>query len=160
MYTFNLSRVAKAACPKGKSVGKKETPAGLPAGEDLIDIRPIDMLAKKNAATAKQQNQQEDGKSNAQGERTASQTSRSVPKATQSNYCPTYQVLERTNIQEKQIVNVQPLLEEFRRVSEEFNQQNLTLDEAETHARIAQFANLREIQNLKESPASFFLLLV
>jgi len=53
------------------------------------------------------------------------------------NFCPTYQVLERTNIQEKQILNVQPLLEEFRRVSEEFNQQNLTLDEAETHHKRA-----------------------
>jgi len=52
-------------------------------------------------------------------------------------------VLERTNIQEKQILNVQPLLEEFRRVSEEFNQQNLTLEDAETHAKIPQFSSLR-----------------
>ena len=44
---------------------------------------------------------------------------------------------------------MQPLLDEFRRVSEEFNQQNLTLDEAETHAKNPQFSSLREIINLK-----------
>jgi len=78
-------------------------------------------------------------------ERTSSQVSQSVPRTASTTFCPTFQVLERTNIQEKQILNVQPLLEEFRIVSEQFNQQNLTLDEAETHARVAQFASLREI---------------
>ena len=46
----------------------------------------------------------------AQTERAGSQTSNGVglvSKANNSNnFCPTYQVLERTNIQEKQILNV------------------------------------------------------
>jgi len=44
MYTFNLSRAQKQLNVKGK--GKKEGQAGFAAGEDAIDIRPIDMAAK------------------------------------------------------------------------------------------------------------------
>lgn len=47
MYTFNLSRVQKTTT-KGKSVNgaKKDGPAGIPNGEDVIDVRPIDMQPK------------------------------------------------------------------------------------------------------------------
>ena len=45
MYTFNLSRVQKQP-NSGKAkpgANKKDTPIGVPAGEDAIDIKPIDM---------------------------------------------------------------------------------------------------------------------
>lgn len=108
---------------------------------------------KNKSIKAPQQNPEEENKKETDGkvdgERTASQASRSMPRTSANSFCPTFQVLERTNIQEKQILNVQPLLEEFRRVSEEFNQQNLTLEDAETHAKIPQFSSLQQIQNLK-----------
>ena len=110
-----------------KSKGaKKDSPAGVPAGEDAIDIRPVDMKAKpnteenKNSAAAANDKAAPDAKSvpsilgvskansenpeeetkGRQTERTKSQASRSMPQ-NQANFCPTYQVLERTNIQEK-----------------------------------------------------------
>ena len=45
MYTFNLSRVSKAGsvtATKAKPTKKNGVP-GVPLGEDIIDIRPIDM---------------------------------------------------------------------------------------------------------------------
>ena len=48
MYTFNLSRVQKPQNgPKGKGA-KKEGPnvSGVPAGEDAIDIQPVDAKNK------------------------------------------------------------------------------------------------------------------
>lgn len=52
MYTFNLSRVQKQA-QSGKvkpGANKKDGPIGIPAGEDAIDIKPIDMQAKPEEA--------------------------------------------------------------------------------------------------------------
>ena len=46
---------------------------------------------------------------------------------------------------------MQPLLDEFRHVSEEFKQKDLTLDEAETHNKLAQFTSVREIQALRSN---------
>ena len=61
MYTFNLSRAQRQANAKGKTLKKDGSAAGVPAGEDAIDIMPIDMQAKnerKSAAPADTQQQQ------------------------------------------------------------------------------------------------------
>lgn len=97
------------------------------------------------------QNPDEETK-NKKTERTTSQASQNLHRSSANNsFCPTYQVLERTNIQEKQILNIKPLLDEFKRASEEFNQQNITMEEAETKNMLAQFASVLEIQNLKSN---------
>ena len=51
MYTFNLSRIQKQAVAKltsktTTSTKGDTTPAGVPSGEDAVDIKPIDMSAK------------------------------------------------------------------------------------------------------------------
>lgn len=50
MYTFNLCRVQKQASGAKAKPGKKESTPGVPSGEDVIDIRPIDMQAKNDKA--------------------------------------------------------------------------------------------------------------
>lgn len=52
MYTFNLSHMQKQANAKNGKGAKKDSPAGVPAGEDAIDSRPIDMKNKNGEAAA------------------------------------------------------------------------------------------------------------
>ena len=101
MYTFNLSRSQKPGGSKGAKGAKKDGPAGVPSGEDAIDIRPIDMAAKN---TRKQHNnddqvaahnnpEEEKARSGGDGkgtERTTSQASRSIPRVSANSFCPTY----------------------------------------------------------------------
>ena len=59
MYTFNLSRGSKpgsVAAPAKAKPSKKEAVPGIPFGEDIIDIRPIDMAAKKEESKEKMEN--------------------------------------------------------------------------------------------------------
>ena len=123
MYTFNLSHMQKQVGGKNAKSAKKDSPAGVPAGEDAIDIRPIDTKTKNTTTptsasgdTAKPKiipdglilgvskpttdNPEEETKGS-KTERTRSQASLNKPQAANPNFCPTYQVLERTNIQEK-----------------------------------------------------------
>ena len=130
MYTFNLSHMQKQVPTKTGKGAKKDSPAGVPAGEDAIDIRPIDMKAVKNnsttaispsgitadsskpktvpdgviiAASKPTADGPEEETKGSKTERTRSQASLTKPQGPQANpnFCPTYQVLERTNIQEK-----------------------------------------------------------
>ena len=52
MYTFNLSHMQKQVSVKNNKGAKKESPAGVPAGEDAIDIRPVDMKNKNHGEAA------------------------------------------------------------------------------------------------------------
>ena len=58
MYTFNLSHMQKQANAKNGKGAKKDSPAGVPAGEDAIDIRPVDMKNKNGEAAAASTNEE------------------------------------------------------------------------------------------------------
>jgi len=87
---------------------KKDSPAGVPAGEDAIDIRPVDIKNNKDyegddknkaspinkngpiLGVSKAQNDSlEEEAKGRQVERTKSQASRTLVQ-NQSNFCPTY----------------------------------------------------------------------
>jgi len=60
-------------------------------------------------------------------------------------------VLEKTNIQEKQLIGVQPLLNEFCRLSKEFGKFLGSSGIVPSEARTPKFQSLKEISILKES---------
>ena len=107
MYTFNLSRVQKPQNGQKGKGAKKEGPnvSGVPAGEDAIDIQPVDAKSKQDKSkeptsinienqntNAKVQNPEEENKQGpgSQFERTGSQASRSIPRTSVNSFCPTY----------------------------------------------------------------------
>ena len=60
-------------------------------------------------------------------------------------------MLEKTNIQEKQLIGVQPLLNEFCRLSKEFGKFLGSSGIVPSEARTPKFQSLKEISILKES---------
>ena len=68
----------------------------------------------------------------------------------------TYQVLERTNIQEKSLLNIEPLLSEFNRISVEFTRKILDIEDLTSHERLPCFSNLKEIMTLKANKRNNF----